>query len=111
MIRRVAASDHRALVLESVATAPGRATLLDVQRDCVEEGFSPKMVASMLDQLCREGLVQRREDEAVHQPGTQRGHYLTVAGLAYLQGARFDRALPPEGVPRPGARKWRLPVG
>jgi hypothetical protein len=89
------ATDHRALVLESVATAPRGATRPSVIEDCVGEGFTRSMVLVMLWQLKREGLVGE-SDEVL---------FLTRAGFDWLTQGRFDRPLPEPGHPRPGARK------
>jgi ribosomal protein S19E (S16A) len=84
-------------VLESVATSPEGGHAVDVLRDCVAEDFPPKVVKVMLDQLRREGLVQRLEDGQ---------HRLTEFGVRWLREAAFDKALPTYAE-RPRARRKR----
>lgn len=92
--RRRLATDHRALVLASVATHPAP-TSATVVRDCCT-AFAEPLVRSMLSQLRREGLIARDPgDEALE---------ITPEGLAWLRDGRFDRAVPAPGIPRPGAR-------
>lgn len=88
------ATDHRALVLESIATAPS-ATRETVVADCVSDEFTRQMVLTMLNQMKREGLAQENVEKIFS---------LTTAGLDYLTLARFDRALPAPHE-RPKARK------
>jgi hypothetical protein len=101
-IRRTSyyATDHRALVLESVATSPIPATVAAIVADCTgaDPEFTPKKVKAMIWWLRREGLVG--DDDK----GT--GHFITKAGLDWLAHGRFDRALPTDHI-RPGARKPR----
>lgn len=94
---RKRATDHRALVLESVATNPKGASERLIVADCADPAFPVEAVKSMIWQLRKEGLIAR--DEA----GT--GHHITKAGLDYLAQAAFDRGLPPLGAPRLKARK------
>ena len=90
------ATDHRALVLESVATSPKPPTGNQVCQDCVTpEDFSSKNVLTMLDTLRREGLIGMNENKT---------HFLTKAGLHYLTNGRFDKALP-EYAERPKSRR------
>ena len=89
------ATEHRALVLESVATAPGGATMESVQKDCVGHAFNKHAVYAMLWQLCREGLVGRNSDNT---------YFLTTAGLDRIQYGDFTQKVP-EYAPRPKARK------
>lgn len=97
--RKGRATDHRALVLESVATAPAAATLSTIVADVqpVAPAFTKHKVASMVWWLRREGLIGDREGG---------GYFITEAGLSYLTSGRFDRAVPVDHV-RPGARKPR----
>jgi hypothetical protein len=94
------ATDHRALVLESVATSPAPATVDTIRRDAVSDDFPRAVVDSMIWQLRKEGLIARRDDSSYH---------VTQAGLDWLTTGRFDRPLPELGTPRPGARKPRGP--
>lgn len=94
---RKLATDHRALVLEAVATSPVNPTEKAIVADAATTEYTAKKVGSMIWQLRKEGLIQRRED------GT---YAITQAGLDWLTHGRFDRALPAEHV-RPGARKPR----
>lgn len=91
------ATEHRALVLESVATAPGGATSASVQRDCVGHDFNKHAVAVMLWQLRREGLVGRDDEDK---------YFLTTTGLERIQYGDFTRSVP-EFAERPKARKVR----
>lgn len=90
------ATDHRAVVLESVATSPVAATSDSVVKDAASVGWSHRQqILTMLNQLSREGLIGRNE---------QGGWFITGAGLAYLTVGRFD--LPVQGfIPRPKSRK------
>jgi len=92
------ATDHRALVLESVATSP-LGTLAGIISDCtaVDASFTPKKIGAMVWWLRRIGLIQLNDF----------GRYtLTKLGLEWLTDGRFDRALPKDHT-RPGARKPR----
>lgn len=91
------ATDHRALVLEAVATAPFRPSIESIIRDCVGPDFTRAVVKSMVWQLRREGLI------GLDTSGTS--HFITKAGLDYLTDGRFDRALPQPGTPRPRRRR------
>lgn len=91
------ATDHRATVLESVATYPGTPTAGDVARDCATTTYTRRMVLTMVDTLSRQGLIGRTE---------QNTFVITEAGLDYLAKARFDRAIA-DFTPRPGSRKRR----
>ena len=92
------ATDHRALVLEAVATCPQQATTAQILRDCQGENFKPSAVKVMVYQLRHEGLLGRHEDSDVH--------FLTLAGLDWLTRGHFDRALPCYAE-RPKARSKR----
>lgn len=89
------ATEHRALVLESVATAPGGATADSVCKDCVGHAFNRHAVYAMLWQLRREGLVGRDDKDT---------YFLITAGLERIQYGDFTRSLP-EYAPRPRARR------
>jgi len=80
------ATDHRALVLESVATNPFRPSMESIVRDCIGLDFKSNVVKAMIYQLRREGLV------GLGSSGTD--HFITKAGLDWLTQGRFDRALP-----------------
>lgn len=88
------ATDHRAVVLESIATSPWLATHDSIAADCVSTEFTRKSVMTMLNQLQREGLVGRVDP----------GFFVTRAGFSWLTEGRFDRKLP-EYAERPGSRK------
>lgn len=92
----MACCEHRAAVLESIATSPSPATNASIRADCVEEGFSAKNVLTMVSQLQREGLIGRIDQ----------GYFITRAGFDYLTGGRFDRKLP-EAHERPKSRRIR----
>jgi Fe2+ or Zn2+ uptake regulation protein len=89
------ATDHRATVLEAVATFPGSPTGEDIVKDCATASYTPKMVRTMLDALVRFGLIRRSD---------QKTFSITAVGLEYLTLARFDRAIG-EFAPRPKARR------
>lgn len=91
------ATDHRAVVLESVATSPVPATLDSIVKDAHAIGWNNRQqIATMVNQLSREGLIGRNAGG---------DWFITAAGLAYLTVGRFDRALIESGHPRPKARK------
>jgi hypothetical protein len=95
-MRRMLASDHRALVLESVASEPGLSTLKTVLKDCEGPAFPHTAVASMLWWLCHIGLLDR----------TNLGVYIvTDQGFIWLEKASFKFPLPELGKARPGARR------
>ncbi len=91
------ATDHRSLVLEAVATCPVAASAEQIVRDASSAEFTAKKVGSMVWQLRKEGLLQKKDD------GT---YSITQAGLDWLTFGRFDRALPKEHT-RPGARRTK----
>ena len=97
MTRKRWATDHRALVLESVATSPRPATTATIVADCASADFSKHSVGSMIWWLRREGLLGRGDGDA---------HFVTAAGLEWLTSGRFDRKLPEPHV-RLKARKQR----
>ncbi|MDZ4344095.1 MAG: hypothetical protein U1E51_16875 [Candidatus Binatia bacterium] len=84
--RHAWATDHRAKVLEAVATNPGIATHDEIVRDCLDEDFDRNKILKMVLQLRKEGLIGRADSVA--------GHFITRAGLEYLTGGQFDRGLP-----------------
>lgn len=91
------ATEHRAIVLESVATAPGDATRDAIAKDAAAIGWTDrKQIVTMVHQLKREGLI------GVKESGD--GFFLTVAGLEALQHGAFDRKLP-EFAERPKGRR------
>lgn len=79
------ATDHRAVVLESVATCPEACTMDHIVRDSTGPDFIPRNILTMVYQLAKEGLLARRED---------RSFFITTLGLAWLTHGCFDRALP-----------------
>lgn len=90
------ATEHRAIVLESVATAPEEATHDAIVKDSASIGWTDrKQIVTMVNQLVREGLVGRN---------TSGGFFLTVAGLEALQSGTFNRKLP-EFAERPKGRR------
>lgn len=93
------ATDHRAKVLEAVATNPGIATHDEIARDCTDHEFDRNKVLKMVRQLRKEGLLGKADNDA--------GHFITRAGLEYLTDGCFDRGLPcPHERPRArGKRK------
>lgn len=91
------ATDHRAIVLESVATSPSNPTGAEIAKDCVGPDFTRKNVLTMISTLRREGLIAMNEDGR---------HYVTQAGLDCLAHWRFDRELP-TFAERPASRKRR----
>lgn len=88
------ATDHRAVVLESIATSPYLATNATVCKDCMRVDFSHKNVLTMINTLWRAGLVGRIEQ----------GYFLTRAGFEWLTEGRFDQELP-RYAERPKSRK------
>lgn len=91
------ATDHRALVLEAVATSPAGAPRAEIFRECIGPDFTRHQVCVMLCHLRREGLVGATGDG---------GHFITREGLDQLVNGHFDRAVP-EFAPRPNGRKPR----
>lgn len=94
------ATDHRGLVLESIATSPNP-ELQSIHSDCTSSTFPKKSVDAMVWVLCREGLVNR-----VNQPNGNVTHHLTKTGFDYLASGHFDRKLP-EPHTRPNRRARR----
>lgn len=98
------ATEHRALVLEAVATSPHPATLASIVRDCtlVDKDFKPGPIKSMTDWLWREGLLAKS-----YPMGRELPHFtITTEGLMWLTQGRFDIKVM-EYAPRPKARKRR----
>ena len=96
------ATDHRALVLEAVATCPQQATTAQILHDCQGESFKPLIVAKMIYQLRREGLLGRQDGSDAY--------FLTLAGLEWLTQGRFDRALPCYAERPKSRRKRKAPA-
>lgn len=94
---RPRASDHRAVVLEEIATSPVEPSMQEVTSTLAKPDFTQEMVYKMVYQLLREGLIGRREGQA--------SLFITEGGLDYLTNARFDLPLQEPGHPRPGARR------
>lgn len=92
-MKRFRATDHRALVLASVATHPTPPSSGQVVRDCVQT-FAEPLIRSMLSQLKREGLIA----------GTYEALEITPEGWEWLRQGLFDRQ-PPKAHMRPGARR------
>jgi hypothetical protein len=83
-------TDHRAAVLEEIATAPYVATRDAVQKAVMKMGmqeFHANAVSAMVSELLRVGLVGRKEDGTL---------FLTQVGLDILQHGDFTRPLPAE---------------
>lgn len=91
------ATDHRAIVMESVITYPGAPTLEEIVTECVAAlpTLNRHKADAMVRQLRTEHLL------GVNESG---GHYLTDAGLDYFKAGVFDRALPKDHE-RPKSRK------
>lgn len=84
------ATDHRALVLEVIATTPEIATRAE---------FNINSISAMVSSLKHEGLIAVREDGTL---------FVTPLGLEWLNKAAFDRALPAPHTKRPGRRKKKV---
>lgn len=92
------ATEHRAIVLESVATSPKEATRDTIVKDAASIGWTDrKQIVTMIHQLRREGLIGLKE-------GERNAFFLTTGGLEALQHGAFDRKLP-EFAERPKARR------
>lgn len=93
------ATDHRAIVLEVIATTPEVATRAAVQaevaRNTARDEFSINAISAMVSELRRQGMIAVREDATL---------FVTPLGLEYLSKAAFDRALP-EPYKKPGRKK------
>lgn len=96
------ASDHRALVLEVVATAPYATHRAAVQEEVAKlsqpHDFGPLQISAMVSSLLSAGLLGTREDKTL---------FITQHGLDWITTAAFDRKLPEPGIPRP--RRKRKP--
>lgn len=93
------ATDHRALVLEVVATTPVAATRDAVQKEVAimspRDEFNVNAISAMVSTLLREGLIGRRDDGTL---------FVTQRGFEWLREGDFTRALPAKHE-RPGRRK------
>lgn len=106
MRRQPLATDHRALVLESVATNPKGATTSNIVEDCKGDGFDEALIKKHIWQLRKEGLIGLRDPEACEfREFVSATHFITQRGLIYLTDGRFDLPIPVPGHPRPKARK------
>jgi hypothetical protein len=94
-MKQRAATDHRALVLEAVATSPTRPTVALIVKDCAGTDFKPTSVNTMVWYLRKNGFI------GLDDKGQ---HFITTVGLDYLVSARFDRELPSEHK-RPHSKK------
>lgn len=101
-IRRKAlrrATDHRALILEVVATIPISATRAAVQEEALREakgsGFHVNAISAMVSHLLSQGLLGTRDDATL---------FVTLYGMEWLTNADFTRALPAEHS-RPGRKR------
>lgn len=92
------ATDHRRVVLESVATHPAIPFTSDIIADCQGPDYTPHMIESMIWQLGHEGLIEMRTDLG--------GYRITQLGLDWLTNGRFDQAIP-KPHKRPGTRRRR----
>src|SRR3954465_2359783 len=95
------ATDHRALVLEVVATTPSAATRKAIEAEVLanrtDERFGHNQIAAMVSSLLRFGLIGRREGSTL---------LVTTLGLEWLQAADFTRELPaPHTKPKRQPRK------
>lgn len=81
------ATDHRALVLEVVATTPVVATREAVQSEVagLSNDFHRDAISAMVSTLLRDGLLGRRDDGTL---------FVTAIGMDWLTHGEFDRALP-----------------
>lgn len=96
------ATDHRALVLEVVATIPSSATRQAVQRETLKErtdgSFGANQISAMVSTLLRDGLIGRRDDATL---------FVTAMGFEWMRSADFTRALPAPHE-RPSRRKKQV---
>ena len=95
--RKLWATDHRAAVLESVATSPTPPNTAQITADSrsIAPDLNRKNAQTMLSTLRRKGMVGMNEN------GT---HFLTSAGFDYLTNGSFDKPLPTYAE-RPGSRR------
>lgn len=100
-IRR--ATDHRAIVLEEIATAPYVATRDAVQKQVAKaagyQEFHANAVSAMVSELLRIGLVGMKEDKTL---------FLTTSGLEWITKGDFTRPLP-GFIERPRRRGKKYP--
>lgn len=99
-IRR--ATDHRAIVLEEIATAPYVATRDAVQAAVAKAGyreFHANAVSAMVSELLRIGLIGMKEDRTL---------FLTQSGLEWITKGDFTRPLP-GFIERPARRGRKYP--
>lgn len=85
------ATDHRALVLEVVATIPVAATRAAVQEEILREAkgtsFHVNAISAMVSHLLSQGLLGTRDDSTL---------FVTLYGMEWLAGGDFTRSLPRE---------------
>jgi hypothetical protein len=83
------ATDHRALVLEVVATIPQAASREAVQKEVLvnrtDDRFDHNQISAMVSRLLTEGLIGRRDDGTL---------FVTALGFEWLRKADFTRELP-----------------
>lgn len=85
MSRKHRATDHRAIVLESVATSPAAASIDTIKADAAAIGWTHNnQISAMVSNLLHIGLLGRSES----------GLFVTKLGMEWLLTGRFDRALP-----------------
>lgn len=103
--RRRRATDHRAAVLEVVATTPAAATRAAVQREAIgvvgDGRFGANQASAMVSTLLALGLLGTRDDGTL---------FVTARGLDYLTTAAFDLP-PPPPYTKPNSRKRTKPQG
>lgn len=92
------ATDHRAIVLEEVATSPEAPTSREILKRCIAHDFTKEALRRMVSRLRQDGLIGLNDT---------RGHFITKAGLDYLTYARFDKALPTPHI-KPNLKSRRL---
>ena len=95
------ATDHRALVLEVVATTPNAATreavTKEVEANRTDDRFRYNQIAAMISHLLQEGLIGRREDGTL---------FVTAPGFEWLRDGDFTRQLPaPHTKPKRSKKK------
>lgn len=97
--RQRRATDHRAIVLEVVATIPTTATRDAVQAEVARENrqsdFNKDAISAMVSTLRKEGLIGVRDDGTL---------FVTELGFTWLRTAAFDLPLPGPYT-KPGRRK------
>jgi hypothetical protein len=102
-VKRRWATDHRAIVLEAIATSPVPPRMVDIIEDAqsLDSSFKPDVIRSMVWQLDHEGLIGRTP--VILMTRERDTYHITKAGLDALVSWRFDKALPSEHT-RPKAR-------